>query len=287
MTRSPRPAARRRSRAAVTGVLASALVLLLSSCQMNAGTEFASQFGRYLDGRDDVASHRIRGNNDLPGRGSADSRVDLRDGLSDAELARSISEITHHRVARKIAHHNLSFYFPAVNGSGAPATVSVFVRTGDGALGDTSPAALERRIAEVRAFAASDPGLITLDTFIHDLRGSTTGDPYVTADRLNDYLRTDPPGVRYVSATSGDVGALGVVSFDAGDSVEQLRPLRQVLAALPPGVTPVRWRANSQRPVTAPQFELVLPRGTDPAVLEAAEHRAAEAGIPLSASIAR
>lgn len=277
--------ARHRRRAVLAGLLA--CLILVTGCTLNAGTGFADEFGGYLDTRADVDSHRVRGNNDLPGTGSADSRVQLRAGLTDPELAAAISEIATHRADQQIAHHNLTVAFPAENGSGGEAVVSVFLRLGDGALGDTSPAALETRIGQVRDFAAADPALVELSATVSDLHASTTGDPFVTAGALTDYLRTEPPGVQRATARSGAPGSLGVVSFDVGDPIDALRPMVAILGVLPAGTVPRRWRASSQRPFTAPQFELDLPRGTDPAVLEAARQQAAALGVPLRALIAK
>ena len=279
------PRARHRCGAALTGLLT--CLLVMTGCTLNAGSGFADEFGRYLDTRSDVESHRIRGNNDLPGTGSADSRVELRAGLTDPELAAAISEIATHRTDQEIAHHNLTVAFPAENGDGGPATVSVFVRLGDGALGDTSPAALQTRIGQVRDFAAADPDLVELSATVADLHASTAGDPFVTAGALTDYLRTAPPGVQRATARSGTPGSLGVVSFDVGDPIDGLRPMVEILGVLPAGTVPRRWRASSQRPFTEPQFELDLPRGTDPAVLEAARRQAAALGVPLRALIAK
>lgn len=262
------------------------VVLMVTGCTLNAGSEFAGEFGRYLDSRADVISHRVHGNNDLPGSGSVDSRVQLRDGLTDAELAAAIGEIATHRVDQPIAHHNLTVAFPAENGSGEPAKVSVFLRLGDGALGDPEPPALRARITQVREFAAADPDLTELSATVGDLRASTSGDPFVTAEALTGYLRTSPPGVTRATARTGEPGSLGVVSFDVGDSIDDLRPMVQLLGVLPDGMVPRRWRATSQRPFTEPQFELDLPRGTDPAMVDALEQRAAALGVPVRAVIA-
>ncbi|MCK0440583.1 hypothetical protein MUG78_14260 [Gordonia alkaliphila] len=260
---------------------------LVTGCTLNAGTEFAAEYEKYLVTRDDVADYDVRGYNNLPGQGNADTRVDLRDGLTDDQIATAISEIARYRTDQKVNHHNLSVFVTTPNGSGAPARVSVFVRTGDEPVQDTDPAALRERVQLVRAYAVTDPGLIEMWASAGDLDARTSGDPYASADALVAYAQTRPPTVRRLSARSGHVGSLGVVSLDADGSVQALRPMRLILAALPPDVTPRRWRATSQEPVDAPQFELDLPAGTDPAVLAAVEQRAAALGVPLRAIIAR
>lgn len=260
---------------------------LLTGCTVNAGTEFAAEYEQYLDTRDDVVGYDVRGYNPLPTRGTADSRVDLRDGLTDDQIATAISEMARHRTDQSVVHHQLSVFFTTPNGSGAPARVSVFVRTGDQAVQNTDPAALLERVQMVRAYAATDPGLIEMWASAADLDARTAGDPYASADALARYVETRPPDVRYLSAGTGDVGSLGAVSFDVGDPVEALRPMRLILAVLPPDLTPLRWHATSRRPVDTPRFELDLPRGFDPAVLTAVEQRAAALGVPLQAIIAR
>lgn len=264
-----------------------AVAVLLTGCTLNAGSKFADEYERYLDGRDDVIAYQVRGHNDLPGQGSADTRVDLADGLTDAQIAKAVGELAGHPSQRSIAHHNLAVYFDTPNASGRPARVAVFVRTGDDPLQDTSARALTERIGQVRAFAATDPGLTELSAYISELRAQTDGDPFVSADALTAYLETEPPGVRRLTAATGRVGSLGAVSFDAGDSVAALRPMRELLATLPPGLIPLRWWANSEMPVDTAEFEVDLPTGTDPAVLAGLEQRAAALGVPLRALIAR
>ena len=104
-----------------------------------------------------------------------------------------------------------------------------------------------------------------------------------------DYLAADPTGVVRATAQNVDEAAnrRAYVAFDKGDDLQQLEPMRQLLAALPAGVVPSRWLASSAKPYTSPFFEIVVPRGTDPTAVRGVEDRAAKLGVPVKAYVAK
>jgi len=255
--------------------------VMLAGCTLNAGSAFADQYEEYLDTVPEVDTYQIRGNNDLPGTGSADTTVTLKDGLTDAEIAEVISSLASHRVEKQVREHRLTVRLPAANGSGEQIEVSVSFdirKSTDPVSVDEAAAMVER----ITTFAAAEPDLTDVTTGVDSIRATTKGDPFALADRLTDYLADEPAEFYQVTAST----EIGHVVFFAGDQIDALRPLNDVLGALPEGVEPSRWRATSQNADHAPLFEIALPAGTSDDVVTTLETAAQDAGIEVKVTVA-
>ena len=253
--------------------------LCLAGCSPNAGTAFGSEFEQYLESRDDVADFTVRGHNDAPFRGSADSEISLVRGLDDARIAQVAAEIADQPLPRSISHHRITLYFDAVNASGAGAAVSVAVPPGA-----DDAARYREQIGSVRSLAADDPGLVQLRTTSNSLLAQTEYDPFVTAELLSGFLREAPADVDFVLV---ERDGREFVGFDTGDNLDELLRMRRVIAAVPEEITPRRWSASSRAPLERARLEIVLPPGTDPSVLDILYREAVAAGVELDATTAR
>jgi len=255
--------------------------VMLAGCTLNAGSAFAEQYEKYLDTVPEVDTYQIRGNNDLPADGSADSTVTLKDGLTADEVAAVTAELASHRVEQTVREHRLSIRFPVANGSGEQIVVSVSfdIRKNTGPVSVDQAAAMVERIT---TFAAADPDLTDITTGVDSIRATTDGDPFALADRLTDYLADEPAEFYQVTASTD----IGHVSFFAGDPIDALRPLTDVLKAVPEGVEPTRWRATSQNADRDPLFEIALPAGTRDDVAATLDTAAQDAGIDVKVTVA-
>ena len=114
------------------GVLAALTAAALSSCTLNAGTAFAEQYEQFLSTQPEVASYAVRGHNDLPANGSADTSVTLHDGLSDETVAATIDRLAAHVPEQKVHRHGLTVSFSATNAEQVLAMVALNTRIDDG-----------------------------------------------------------------------------------------------------------------------------------------------------------
>lgn len=254
---------------------------VLAGCTLNAGSAFAEQYEEYLDTVPEVDTYLIRGNNDLPANGSADTTVTLKDGLTEEQVAAVIAELSGHRVEQKIGDHRLTIRFPTPNGAGEQILVSVslLVNASSGAIAADDAAG---RVERITTFAAADHDLTDVTTGVDSIRATTSGDPFALADRLTALLTGESTEFYQVTAST----EIGHVSFFIGDPIDALRPLTDVLTALPEGIEPTRWRATSQNADREPLFEIALPAGTPDDVVTTLQTAAQDVGIEVEITVA-
>ena len=268
----------------LTRILAGVVVtasLLVSGCSANAGSVFAEQYGDYLDTVPEVESHQVRGNNDLPGVGSADTQVVLKPGLSAEQVADVFAQLASHRVEQKVSEHHLSVRFVSPNGSGVDAVVSVYA-TVEKNPAKLSTADAREQVDRVIAFAAQEPGLTDYSTFVNTVHVKTEGDPFDTAQRVLDFLSSRAKASTIIMVSSGP----GSIWLFNDSSLDDLRVINKVLAALPDDVRPDRWRASSQNPTRDAVFEIALPKGTSEDVVSSLEKSAEANGIKVKVTVA-
>lgn len=265
----------------LAGVLV-ALTALVSGCTANAGSAFAEQYGAYLDTVPEVESQQVRGNNDLPGVGSADTQVVLKPDLTAEQVAGVFAKLASHRVDQKVSEHHLSVRFVTPNGSGDDAVVSVYATV------DKNPATLSKadareQVDRIVDFAAQDPGLTDYSTFVNTVHVTTDDDPFATAQRVLDFLPRQPEGLMNVMVSSGP----GSIWLFNDSSLDELRPITKVLSVLPDDVEPKLWRASIQNPSREAVFEIVLPPDTSDEVVGKLERVAELNAIAVKVTVAR
>ena len=258
-----------------------AVVALLAGCTLNAGSAFAEQYSAYLDSVPVVAEHQVRGNNDAPAHGSADTTVTLVAGLDPSRVADVVTELANHRVDQAVGEHRLTVRFWTPNGAGEQVLGSVSWSIEDDAdalvVSDVAP-----HVRRAVDFLAADAQLTDLMTGVGVARVRTTGDPFETTERAS--ILAEGATTEFFQITvSTDVGH---VSVFAGDSVDALRPLDEVLDAVPDGVEVTRWRATSQNATREPLFEIALAAGTGDDVVRVIESAARAAGITVEVTVA-
>ncbi|WP_424297315.1 hypothetical protein [Gordonia sp. (in: high G+C Gram-positive bacteria)] len=276
-------AARNRRRvAARSAALLFALPALLGGCAFDAADQFAQQYGQYLDTRDDIASFRLSPNNAILSRGSVDSQITLNDGMSDTQVAATARELVEHHVDTKIDEHRIRLFFDAHNPAGQAASVSIQLQPGSAVSRMSDPSQYLQWVSRTRALAADTEGLKSIMVFKDAIHLDTSSEAVQAAEHLNAFVGVNPAGISYQNVGATDCN----LQWDTDDDISKLFVYRDVLALLPPGVQPLHCRITSQRPITEPNFEAVLPRDTSDQVVTAMRARAAELALPADITVA-
>lgn len=277
------------TRAAAAGLLT---VVALGACgDPNEGTAFAAEFGAYLDTQDAVVAHDSGGQNSLPYYGEAVTEVTLDPTLDEEGVVEAATAIVTHRPKTDISSHDVTILFSAEAGDAASPVVSLYVQAAR-PLPDTARtrSRLTGLVEEAKAWVPADPGLTRVTAEAELVTVETTSEPLEVAPALAAVLAAGSRDVRalQVDSSTGDrvsVEHEGDLSWLIGVSpfVAQARAAAPAVAyrAVARGVDD-RGTASPRRPADAPSLTLLLPEGTDDAVVAALEALPAPAGVRVT-----
>lgn len=256
-------------------------VLAVGACSLGAADSFADEYSDYLRGRADVASFQVRPNNGVLSRGSVDTLVMLRDGLSDEQVAQAARELADHRVGRRIGEHRIRVGFSAADADGRPATAEIYLipESGNRRLGD--PSTYLPWVHRTRQLVAAGSGIAAVHVWRTAISVTASGDVYPVAESVDRFVAAEPGGLTELSAT----GSTCVLQWDAGDPLSALAPYRDLVALLPAEQPPAHCRATSQKPARRPAFYITVARGTPADVVDSMRERAARQGLSAEITV--